>query len=353
MNWINTRFGAFCALSLVASSTQAQWTTPPISAPRLQYRTFQSAAAGAIVSYHIYTPPAYDTQPERRFPVLYWLHGSGSPTAGIAPMTNWFASAIARGDLGPIIVVFPNGMPYGMYCDAADGSRAIESVIMQELVPHVDATFRTVSTRNARIIEGFSMGGYGAGRLGFKHTNLFGAVSLLGAGPVQTDFMDAPEGSNIPPERRTEIFEDVWNSDPTLFYAASPWALAEGNAQAIITSGVQLRIMVGEDDSMLAPNADLHLHLLSLGIPHSYRTYSGVRHDTLSLLRAMGADNWDFYRRALAPRCDFNADGTRDFFDYLDFATAFASDAADADVNHDGLVDFFDYLDFASAFGGC
>ncbi len=51
---------------------------------------------------------------------------------------------------------------------------------------------------------------------------------------------------------------------------------------------------------------------------------------------------------------DFNADGSIDFFDYLDFVAAFSDNAAGADLNRDGVVDFFDYLDFVAAFSlGC
>ncbi|MDX2148564.1 MAG: hypothetical protein SFZ23_13685 [Planctomycetota bacterium] len=51
---------------------------------------------------------------------------------------------------------------------------------------------------------------------------------------------------------------------------------------------------------------------------------------------------------------DFNGDGQRDFFDYLDFASAFAGESPAADVNNDGSVDFFDYLDFVAAYdAGC
>ncbi len=56
------------------------------------------------------------------------------------------------------------------------------------------------------------------------------------------------------------------------------------------------------------------------------------------------------------PHCpaDFNRDGVADFFDYLDFATAFAAEDPSADLNNDGVVDFFDYLDFVRAFdAGC
>ncbi|MBM4108312.1 MAG: esterase family protein [Phycisphaerae bacterium] len=337
-------------LACPAPTAQAQWTTPPVTAPRLEYRTFQSAAAGTTVSFHVFTPPQYDAQPDRCFPVLYWLHGSGSATAGIAPMTNWFASAMADGRLRPVIVVFPNGMPFGMYCDAANGSRPLETVIVGELVPHVDATMRTIASREGRIVEGFSMGGYGAGRFGLKYSDRFRAASLLGAGPVQTDFMNAPWGTGVPPARRAEIFQEVWNSDPAIFYASSPWWLGEAHRPEIISNGLRVRFAVGESDAMLAPNADLHARLLSLNLPHDWRTYPGVGHDTLALLHAMGEANWDFYREVLPPDGDWNADGVIDFNDLLTFLNDFNAATPRADVNRDGVVDFSDFLDFLNVF---
>ena len=296
------KFSSILFIALVlAQPAYAQWTTQPVTAPRVQYRTFQSTAAGATVSYHVYTPPAYDTQPQRRFPVLYWLHGSDSVTSGIPGMSNWFASAMARGDLPPMIVVFPNGMPYGMYSNSADGVRPIETVIMQELLPLVDATFRTIPDSCGRILEGFSMGGYGTGRLGFQYSDRFAAASMLGAGPVQLDFLDAPPGTSFPPALRALIYQSVWNSNAGLFYAASPWNIAQTNASTIVDNKLRIRIAVGQSDAMLGPNADLHAHLVSLNIPHSWQTYSGVGHDTLALLTAMGPSNWSFYISALAP----------------------------------------------------
>ncbi|MBU6414134.1 MAG: hypothetical protein KGS45_11750 [Planctomycetes bacterium] len=344
---------AIGALGLGVSAS-AQWTTPIVSAPGLQYRTFQSSAAGSTVSFHIYTPPEYASQPTRRFPVLYWLHGSGSATAGIAPMVNWFSTAMAQELLQPMIIVFPNGMPYGMYCDAASGSRPMETVIIHELVPHVDATFRTIPDRDSRIVEGFSMGGYGAGRFGLVYSDRFCAASMLGAGPVQTDFMDAPGGTGVPPQLRASIYADVWNSDPAIFYARSPWALSEVHRDTFIVNQMELRIAVGESDAMFTPNVDLHNRLIDVGIPHQWSTHVGVGHDTLALLRAMGGANWAFYRRVLPVPCDFNSDGTADFFDYLDFVAVFSESAARADVNGDLIIDFFDYLDFVAAFAdGC
>ena len=68
-----------------------------------------------------------------------------------------------------------------------------------------------------------------------------------------------------------------------------------------------------------------------------------------------GADSLRWFKQW---RCvcagDFNADGMIDFFDYLDYVSAFSSSAAGADINQDGTIDFFDYLDFVSEFSsGC
>ncbi len=332
---------ALFALVLVLGNVggaAAQWTTAQVNAPRVQYRTFPSVAAGTAVSFHIYTPPQYDSQPERRFPVLYWLHGSNSTTTGISTVSNWFGSAMSRGDLPPMLVVFPNGWPNGMYCDAADGTRPVETVIMQELIPHVDATFRTIAERRGRILEGFSMGGYGTGRLSFKYSERFVAASMLGAGPVQLDFTQGPIGTNVPPATRQAIYEDVWNADPAIFFAASPWNLAQVNAQAILGRRLRLRIAVGESDAMLTPNAELHTHLMSLGIPHQWRTYPGVAHEPLLLMQAMGPANWEFYRGALAP------------------CTADLTDVGDTGSGPDNQATVDDMIAFVNAFSdasGC
>jgi enterochelin esterase-like enzyme len=293
-------------VGMLAASGHAQWTTVQVNAPRVQYRTMQSAAAGTAVSFHVYTPPVYDSQPERRFPVLYWLHGSGSATAGIAPMTNWFSTAMAQGLLPPMVIVFPNGMPNGMYCNAADGTTPLETVIISELIPHVDANFRTIAARGGRILEGFSMGGYGTGRFGAKYSELFCAISILAPGPMQLDFPNAPVNVPSTPESRAAIFEDVWNSDTSLMIASNPSSLASEFAPTIISNNLLIRIAVGADDAVLPPVIDFHDHLTSLGIPHTFNIFPGIGHQTIALLTAMGPANWEFYREALGP-CDPDA----------------------------------------------
>jgi len=280
-------------------SARAQWDTGPVSAPRVEYRTFASTAAGATVSYHIWTPPVYDTEPARRFPVLYWLHGSNSAVSGIGQVSNWFSNAVAQGLVPPLIIVFPNGWPNGMWTNAKDGSRPIETVLVQELLPTVDASFRTLATREARLVEGFSMGGMGAGRIGLLYPHLFAAASMLGAGPLQLDFMQGPD-CYASDALRALIFQDVWGSDQAYYLANTPWTLAQQNLGAIQSNGLRLRQVVGTADCLIINNIPFDAHLTQLGIQHAYLTPAGVRHDALALLQALGALNWAFYQEALS-----------------------------------------------------
>jgi poly(3-hydroxybutyrate) depolymerase len=73
-----------------------QWVTPEVKAPKVSFHTFDSAAAKGKVSYHLYTPAAYDQveNKDRSFPVVYWLHGSGGGAAGIAKVAAHFDAAI-------------------------------------------------------------------------------------------------------------------------------------------------------------------------------------------------------------------------------------------------------------------
>ncbi len=289
-------FGIALAL---AAPARAQWDTGPVVAPRVEYRTFASAAASATVSFHVWTPPNYDNEPARRFPVLYWLHGSGSPVTSIAPLASWFGNAVAEGQLPPLIVVFPNGWDYGMWTDSKDGTRPLETVLMGELLPLVDASYRTIAARSGRIIEGFSMGGMGAARLGMKYHQVFAGASILGAGPLQLDFMVSPTCMVVPDALRAQIYQDVWGSDPAYYLANTPWTLAEQNAAAVVASGLRVRQAVGAADCLIQNNIPFDAHLTQLGIAHSYATPAGVGHSATQLMQALGAANWNYYRETL------------------------------------------------------
>jgi poly(3-hydroxybutyrate) depolymerase len=294
---------AFAAAALPARvaapatvASDLAWVTPEVKAPGVSFHTFESAAAQATVSYHLFTPAAYDREPERRFPVVYWLHGSGGGLPGIPQVAARFARAIQDGKAPPCLVVFVNGMPDGMYVDWKDGSAPLETVIVKELVPHVDASYRTIASREGRALDGYSMGGYGAARLGFKYPDLFRAVSMMGSGPLQENLLDAPRASR---RRAEEVLDRVYGGDPDYFRSVSPRTLAERQANAI-ARGSLVRMVCGDQDNLLANNRAFHEHLERLGIPHSWTVLPGVDHDPLGTLEALGDTNWGFYRQAFA-----------------------------------------------------
>ena len=145
---------------LVAFAQKAPaWVLPEINAPRVQRVLFESKAVGRQVSCHIFTPEVYERGKEQRFPVVYWLHGTGGGLPGVAPVSARFDAAIREGKIPPMLVVFPNGLATSMWCDAKDGSVPMETIVIKELIPHIDTTFRTIAKREGRIVEGFSMGG--------------------------------------------------------------------------------------------------------------------------------------------------------------------------------------------------
>jgi len=273
------------------------WVLPEINAPRMQRVLFDSKAAGEPVSCYVFTPESYDAAKEQRFPVLYWLHGSGGSTPGsAAQVAQRYGEAMKAGKIPPMIMVFPNGLPMGMWCDWKDGSVKLETMFIEELIPHIDRSFRTQAKREGRIIEGFSMGGYGAARLGFKHPQLFAAVSLLGAGPLQQDFNEAPRAG---PRGRDQVLGTVYGGDMAYFRAQSPWQIVKQNVEKL-RSGLVIRQIIGDRDETLGFNREFKQHLDALKIPHTYRQLPDIPHNPNLVLNALGEGNWEFYRQALS-----------------------------------------------------
>lgn len=286
----------FLLLTPLAHAQSPSLLTPPSRAPRVEFHTFESKAAKTKVSYHLYTPEVYDTEKERRFPVLYWLHGSGGGLGGITPVSSWFDAAIRDGKIPPMLVVFPNGLASSMWCDSKDGAVPMETIVIKELLPHIDATFRTQAKREGRIIEGFSMGGYGAARLGFKYPQLFGAVSILAGGPLDLDFAGPRATGN--PDERERILKGTFGGDIDYYRSQNPISVAQQQADAV-RGKVRVRMAVGSRDNTGPLNRAYSEHLKKLNIAHTFTIVPDVGHDTLSLLKGLGEANWEFYRAVL------------------------------------------------------
>jgi len=134
----------------------------------------------------VWLPPSYARDPERRFPVIYWLAGYASTGEMLFQGGPWSPGLGDRLDrlvdekrMGEAIVVAPDGFTRwggGQYLDSPVNGD-YEAHITRELVPEIDRRFRTRPGREGRAIGGKSSGGFGALVLAMRHPDLFSAVA--------------------------------------------------------------------------------------------------------------------------------------------------------------------------------
>ncbi len=268
---------------------EPQWLMPPVTGPNLHYKTFASKAAGTNVSYLIYLPSDYETAKGKRYPVVYWLHGIGGSQQGVPLMAERLTKAIQAGKAPAMIVVYVNGMVRSSYVDSANGKWPVETVTIKELIPHIDQTYRTIPERKGRMVEGFSMGGSGAAKWGFKYPELFGAVSIMaGALHDSAEAMSRRDGG--------KSLKEIYGSEER-FEANNPWKLVEKNADEI-RKGTTIRIVVGEKDGLKATNERYHELLGRLKMEHEFQVIPGAIHSPNPLYDGLGDKNWEYYRKA-------------------------------------------------------
>src|SRR5436305_7499849 len=142
------------------------------------------------IAYCALLPPSFDSSapkpgPEakpRRFPILYYLHGRGDNEQSLINSGAWSLIEDLRrqGKIGEFVIVTPAGRN-DFYVNSADGKVRYNDFFLQEFMPFIERKYRIEGSRNARAIDGLSMGGYGALRFGFAHPDLFGSVSAHSA----------------------------------------------------------------------------------------------------------------------------------------------------------------------------
>lgn len=142
----------------------------------------------------IYTPPSYRKDINRRYPVLYLQHGAGESELGWTmqgKMNFILDNLLAEGKAEEMLVVMDNG--YAAIPGAENHARPngadnqFEEVVITELIPEIDASFRTLTTRENRAIAGLSMGAGQAMRIGLGHLDLFSAVGAFSGGARNFD----------------------------------------------------------------------------------------------------------------------------------------------------------------------
>jgi endo-1,4-beta-xylanase len=238
-----------------------RWNNPKdLGIAGLTHGTIESASMRRKVGFNIYLPPQYGKEPLRRFPVVYYLHGSTGNEGSDAGLARNVDAAIASGRIAPVIYVFPNGGAGSYYRDSTVSYVRAETMLVHELLPFVDQNYRTIDRPSARGICGFSMGGSGAIRLVLKYPGLFCTAAALGGAIDKTpeDF----DGDNCY-RHASELTQKQRDS-------------------------LYLLMVIGGDDFLLPRQEPFLRYLKGLGIRYTYVVHSNVGHNLGKYLELSG-----------------------------------------------------------------
>jgi enterochelin esterase family protein len=165
---------------------------------------YRSAIAGDERDYYVYTPPAYNGASDRRYPILYLLHGMSDGadawSSEIGRANVILDNLIARGQAKPMIVVMPLGYGAPEILDArwtagppdpALGTRNRErftQTLLTEVMPAVEREYRVASDRASHAIAGLSMGGAESLATGLNGLDRFAWIGSFSAGGLPPEF---------------------------------------------------------------------------------------------------------------------------------------------------------------------
>ncbi|MCX7014113.1 MAG: alpha/beta hydrolase-fold protein [Candidatus Sumerlaeota bacterium] len=277
-----------------AREDRGAWVDPNKDEPAgTHYKTCYSETAKSEWSYLLYLPPDYETAKDKRYPVVYWLHGGGGSQRTGDNFIERLDAAIKSGAAPEMIAILVNGVGGSLFCDSLDGTKPVETAIVKDLIPHVDKTYRTYGTPKMRAIEGFSMGGFGTLHMAFKHPDLFCADTALAHAPIRPD-------SGWPK------VDNVWKNGPLAgnveyFNQNDPFQLVERNAEAI-RKGLRTRLIVGDADNAntVARTKELNEKMKGLNLPVELIIVPGVKHSYMNLYEQLDDKEFAFYKKIFA-----------------------------------------------------
>ena len=238
----------------------------------------RSAILGRDVAYAVYLPPDYATS-TRRYPVVYLLHGYTDNESGwvqFGEVSLAADRAIAGREIPPMIIVMPDG-GVSFYINDAAGKVRWEDMFVQELIPRIDANYRTRPAREFRGIAGLSMGGWGTLITLYRHTDLFAAGAAFSAAVWQDD-----EVAGMKQENWDKMFGPLFGATGAAgkdrltphFRKYNPLDLAKTLPEDSLKK-VRLYIDCGDDDFLIKGNCALHAALIDRKIPHEFRVRDG------------------------------------------------------------------------------
>jgi enterochelin esterase family protein len=264
---------------------------PSVHAGEVEVGQATSEALGRPLPYALYVPDAYAAEPDRRFPVVYLLHGHGGNATTWLRAGDLEATAdrlIDTGAIPPLLVVMP-GVGNSWYVDSAGAASGgmMAAALVEDLVTHIDGSLRTIPGRPGRAIAGQSMGGFGALHLALRQPDRFAAAASL-SGAL---FVEMPG-----PRAARDLFGDVFGEpfQPAAYRAASP--LGQVGELAAGGSLPAIYLAAGDDDyfGFWRGAALLFMEFREAGLPAELRITDG-------------SHGWSYWANALDPALRFLA----------------------------------------------
>jgi enterochelin esterase-like enzyme len=195
----SARIAVLVALVLVTarlSSAQVQTEVPPVVAGAKPVTVERIKVHGASLEGNlegdatdrdviVFLPPGYNQDKQRRYPVLYALHGysiGAEQWTHEIQVPQTIEGAFAQGAKDMIVVLPDSKTVYnGSFYSSSVTTGDFERFISHDLIEYVDAHYRTIPNRTSRGLAGHSMGGYGTTRIGMKHPDVYGAIYIMSA----------------------------------------------------------------------------------------------------------------------------------------------------------------------------
>lgn len=225
------------------------------------------------VAYCALLPPSYDSQPAKKFPVLYFLHGLGGDQTFLVVSGGWnvIEDAQEQKEISEFVVVTPQANNT-FYINSKDGKAHYEDFFVRDFIPQIEKHFRLLGTRAGRAIAGVSMGGYGALRFAFKYPQMF--VAVIAHMPALLEQL--PHGSSqagLTPYLGTAFGRPL---DEAYWKANSPFVFA----RTANLAGLKIYFDCGDQDDFGfdAGTRDLDKLLTTRHIAHTEHIYPG-RHN--------------------------------------------------------------------------
>jgi S-formylglutathione hydrolase FrmB len=325
----NTTSGIFCArlfaaarilafaLALSALPAWAQVSAGSATVSIERIKVHSPAVAGNLEGnpadreVFVILPASYATATDRRYPVLYFLHGYNNSAQDIM---DWIKigegtqKAAAAGAPEMIVVVPDTNSKHGgaMYSNSVTVG-GFEDFIVRDLVSYVDSHYRTIAKRESRGLGGHSMGGYGTLRIGMRNSDVFSSLYAMSPCCLPPRTMEPDMGKAIEAKTPEEVAKGDFMIKATYAVAAAwspapekppffvdlptrngelqPLVIAKWAANSPIAMVPQyasnlksldgIAVDVGDEDFMLKEILAMHEELERFGVKHDWTIYQG------------------------------------------------------------------------------